>query len=36
VREWDTPLAVLHGGVNRILLSYALTGGARTYYGGFE
>jgi probable phosphoglycerate mutase len=35
-REWDTALAVLHGGVNRILLSYALTGGARTYFGAFE
>jgi probable phosphoglycerate mutase len=35
-REWETALAILHGGVNRIVLSYALTGGARTYYGGFE
>jgi broad specificity phosphatase PhoE len=35
-REWTTALAVLHGGVNRIVLSYALTGGARTYYGTFE
>jgi broad specificity phosphatase PhoE len=35
-REWGTALAVLHGGVNRIVLSYALTGGGRTYYGGFE
>jgi broad specificity phosphatase PhoE len=34
--DWDTALAVFHGGVNRILLSYALTGGARTYYGAFE
>jgi broad specificity phosphatase PhoE len=34
-REWDTALAVLHGGVNRIVLSYALTG-SRTYLGGFE
>jgi probable phosphoglycerate mutase len=34
-REWDTALAVLHGGVNRIVLSYALTG-ARAYFGGFE
>jgi probable phosphoglycerate mutase len=33
--EWDTLLAVLHGGVNRILLSHALTGG-RSYFGGFE
>ncbi len=35
-RDWHTALAVLHGGVNRIILSYALTGGARAYYGGFE
>jgi broad specificity phosphatase PhoE len=35
-REWDTALAVLHGAVNRMILSYALTGGARTYYGTFE
>ena len=34
-REWDTALAVLHGGVNRIVLSYALTG-SRVYLGGFE
>ena len=34
-REWDTALAVLHGGVNRIVLSYALTGG-RVYLGAFE
>lgn len=34
-REWDTALAVLHGGVNRIVLSCALTG-ARSYFGGFE
>jgi broad specificity phosphatase PhoE len=34
--DWDTALAVLHGGVNRIILSYALTGGARSYYGTFE
>jgi probable phosphoglycerate mutase len=34
-REWQTALAVLHGGVNRILLSHALAGG-RTYLGGFE
>ena len=33
-REWDTALAVLHGGVNRIILSHALTGD-RTYFGGF-
>ncbi len=34
-REWDTALAVLHGGVNRIVLSYALSGD-RTYFGSFE
>jgi broad specificity phosphatase PhoE len=34
-REWDTALAVLHGGVNRVVLSYALTG-TRTYLGAFE
>lgn len=34
-REWDTALAVLHGGVNRILISYALSGD-RTYFGTFE
>jgi broad specificity phosphatase PhoE len=34
-REWHTALAVLHGGVNRIILSYALTGD-RTYFGTFE
>jgi broad specificity phosphatase PhoE len=34
-REWDTALAVLHGGVNRILISHVLAGG-RTYLGGFE
>jgi probable phosphoglycerate mutase len=34
-REWDTALAIFHGGVNRILLSHALTGG-RTYFGTFE
>lgn len=33
--EWDTALAVLHGGVNRAILSYALTG-ERRYLGGFE
>ena len=32
---WDTSLAVLHGGVNRAVLSYALTG-ARMYLGHFE
>ena len=34
-REWETALAVLHGGVNRIVISYALSGG-RTYFGTFE
>ncbi len=34
-REWDTALAVLHGAVNRILISYALAG-ERTYFGTFE
>jgi broad specificity phosphatase PhoE len=34
-REWDTALAVLHGGVNRILISYALSG-ERAYFGTFE
>jgi broad specificity phosphatase PhoE len=33
--EWDTALAVLHGGVNRAILSHALTG-ARTFLGNFE
>jgi broad specificity phosphatase PhoE len=32
---WDTALAVLHGGVNRAILSYALTGD-RIYLGPFE
>jgi broad specificity phosphatase PhoE len=34
-QEWETALAVLHGGVNRILISHALAGG-RTYFGNFE
>jgi len=34
-REWETALAVLHGGVNRIVISYALSGD-RTYFGTFE
>jgi probable phosphoglycerate mutase len=34
-QEWETALAVFHGGVNRILLSHALAGG-RTYFGSFE
>ena len=33
--EWDVLLAVLHGGVNRAILSYALTGG-RVFLGNFE
>jgi broad specificity phosphatase PhoE len=33
--EWETLLAVLHGGVNRAILSYALTGG-RTFLGPLE
>jgi broad specificity phosphatase PhoE len=34
-QEWETALAVFHGGVNRILLSHALAGG-RSYFGNFE
>ena len=34
-REWETALAVFHGGVNRVLLSHAL-GGGRSYFGRFE
>jgi probable phosphoglycerate mutase len=34
-RDWDTALAVFHGGVNRILLSHALAGG-RVYFSAFE
>jgi broad specificity phosphatase PhoE len=33
--SWDTVLAVLHGGVNRAILSYALTGD-RVYLGPIE
>jgi broad specificity phosphatase PhoE len=33
--DWDIVLAVLHGGVNRAILSYALTGG-RAMLGNFE
>ena len=33
--RWDTLLAVLHGGVNRAVLSYALTG-ERLFLGHFE
>jgi broad specificity phosphatase PhoE len=32
---WDTALAILHGGVNRAILSYALTG-ERMFLGHFE
>jgi len=31
--SWDTVLLVLHGGVNRAILSYALTGGQRLFLG---
>ncbi len=34
-RSWDTALAVLHGGVNRAILSHALTG-ERMFLGHFE
>ena len=34
-REWDVVLAVLHGAVNRAILSHALTGG-RLYLGNLE
>ena len=34
-RDWQTALAVLHGGVNRILISHALSG-ERAYFGTFE
>ena len=33
--EWETALAVFHGGINRILVSHALAGGRR-YFGNFE
>jgi broad specificity phosphatase PhoE len=33
--EWETALAVFHGGVNRMLISHALAGG-RAYFGNFE
>ena len=33
--SWDAALAVLHGGVNRAILSFGLTG-ERMYLGGFE
>lgn len=31
--SWDTVLLVLHGGVNRAILSHALTAGGRTFFG---
>ena len=31
--SWDTALLVLHGGVNRAILSHALTAGGRTFFG---
>jgi probable phosphoglycerate mutase len=31
--SWDTVLLVLHGGVNRALLSHAITGGGRLFFG---
>jgi probable phosphoglycerate mutase len=34
-RDWQTALAIFHGGVNRIVLSHALAG-SRSYFGGFE
>ncbi len=33
--HWDAALAVLHGGVNRAILSHAISGG-RSFFGGFE
>ena len=33
--NWDTALAVLHGGVNRAILSHAISGG-QSFFGGFE
>ena len=35
IDDWDTALAVLHGAVNRAILSYALTG-ERMFLGHFE
>ena len=32
-QSWDTVLLVLHGGVNRAILSYALSGGQRLFLG---
>ena len=34
--SWDTVLLVLHGGVNRAVLSYAITGGQRFFLGNLE
>ncbi len=34
--SWDTALLVLHGGVNRALLSYAVAPGQRLFIGHFE
>jgi broad specificity phosphatase PhoE len=31
--SWDTVLLVLHGGVNRAILSHAITAGGRTFFG---
>jgi broad specificity phosphatase PhoE len=31
--HWDTVLLVLHGGVNRAILSHAISAGARAFYG---
>jgi broad specificity phosphatase PhoE len=31
--SWDTVLLVLHGGVNRAVLSHAITAGGRTFFG---
>lgn len=33
---WNTLLLVLHGAVNRAILSYALAGGKRSFFGHFE
>ncbi|SAK62343.1 phosphoglycerate mutase [Caballeronia hypogeia] len=32
-QSWDTVLLVLHGGVNRALLSHAITAGGRAFFG---
>ncbi|CAJ0778120.1 2,3-bisphosphoglycerate-dependent phosphoglycerate mutase [Ralstonia condita] len=31
--DWDTVLLVLHGGTNRAILSHAITGGQRVFFG---